>query len=94
MSFSKPADFEEPVVVYQTRWCGFCGLAKKLLSQRGVPYATVDVTRDAAARAWLLDTSGQQTVPQIFVHGESIGGFTELSQLDQSGALKEKIARS
>lgn len=70
------------VVIYTTERCGYCVAAKTLLAARGVPYEEVDVTRDDAKRAWLVETTGQRTVPQIFVDGRPIGGFRELRSLD------------
>ena len=35
--------------------------------------------------------SGQQTVPQIFINGQSIGGHRELSALDEAGELDQLL---
>jgi glutaredoxin 3 len=86
--FTRPEDCHEPVVVYETRFCGFCTMAKNLLRRRGIDFAAVNVGRDAEARRWLAEQSGQRTIPQIFVHGRAIGGFQELVELDRSGALE------
>jgi glutaredoxin 3 len=79
------------VTIYTTRVCGFCVAAKRLLAARNVPYTEIDVTGDAAKRAWLVGATGQRTVPQIFIAGESIGGFEELAELDRAGELAEKL---
>ena len=92
MGFSKPADISEAVVLYQTEWCGYCGLAKRLLKSRSIDFATIDVTGDPEARDWLREASGQQTVPQIFIGGESVGGYMELAKLDRSGRLAEMLS--
>jgi glutaredoxin 3 len=81
----------KPVTVYTTDYCSFCTRAKQLLSARGIPYSEVDVTRDDARRAWLVETTGQRTVPQIFFGDEAIGGFTDLAALDRSGALRARL---
>ena len=75
------------VKIYTTRYCGFCYRAKKLLGERGIAFDEIDVAGDAEARAMLVEETGQRTVPQIFIKGESIGGYDELSQLDATGAL-------
>lgn len=90
-SFSLPKDFKEPVVVYGTPICGFCRMAKRLLTQREIAFAWVDVSGDASARAWLQEASGQRTVPQVFIKQQSIGGFSELSALDASGQLESLV---
>ena len=62
--------------------------AKRLLSERGIPYEEIDVTANDEVRDWLIrETGGRRTVPQIFIHGKAIGGFVELRALDKSGEL-------
>jgi glutaredoxin 3 len=75
------------VRIYTTRVCAYCIAAKRLLRARGLAYEDIDVTSDDAKRAWLVETTGRRTVPQIFIGGESIGGYEELASLDQSGKL-------
>jgi glutaredoxin 3 len=80
------------VQIYTTRVCGYCVAAKRLLSARAIPYDEIDVTFDASKRAWLVEaTGGRRTVPQIFIKGEAIGGYDELSGLDRTGKLAEKL---
>jgi glutaredoxin 3 len=79
------------VVMYTTRVCPYCVAAKRLLGQRGIAYTEVDVTADETKRAWLVETTGRRTVPQIFIAGEAIGGFDELALLDKSGELAAKV---
>ncbi|MCA9655691.1 MAG: glutaredoxin [Myxococcales bacterium] len=86
-----PADLPAPVVLYTTPWCGFCRAALALLRQRDIQHVEIDVIGNAAARQWLRLVTRQHTVPQIFIHGRSIGGFTELAALDESGRLEELL---
>jgi glutaredoxin 3 len=37
-------------------------------------------------------SGGRQTVPQIFIDGRHIGGYDELSALDQRGELDPLLA--
>jgi len=83
----------KPVTIYTTPWCAFCVRAKMLLKQREIPFEEIDVEGDDEKRAWLVNASGQRTVPQIFIGEESIGGFSELSMLDKSGMLERKLER-
>jgi glutaredoxin 3 len=80
------------VTIYTTRVCGYCVAAKRLLAARKIPYEEIDVSGDDAKRAWLVETTGLRTVPQIFIRGESIGGYDELAALDRSGELPAKLA--
>jgi glutaredoxin 3 len=80
------------VRVYSTLICPHCVRAKALLRQRGIAYENVDVTGDAAARAWLASRTGRRTVPQVFIGDEPIGGFQELRALAESGELERRLA--
>ena len=66
--------------------------AKRLLQARHVPYDEIDVADDVALRADLVLRTGRRTVPQIFIDGESIGGFEELAALDARTRLADLIA--
>ena len=79
------------VKIYTTRVCSYCVAAKRLLAARGVAYEEIDVTGDDAQRAWLVQTTGRRTVPQIFIGGEAIGGYDDLALLDRSGRLKAML---
>ena len=68
----------KPVTIYTTAWCPYCHRAKALLSKKGVAFDEFDVTGDDAKRAWLLEKTGQRTVPQIFINGVSVGGSDDL----------------
>ena len=78
--------------IYTTTSCGYCHAAKALLSQRGVAFKEIDCSSDPAMRKWLIETTGQRTVPQIFIGGVPVGGFTELSGLDRAGKLRAILA--
>lgn len=81
-----------PVRVYTTRICGYCFAAKRLLASRDIPYEEIDVSDDRAQRLWLVEASGQRTVPQIFIGERSIGGYTELRAIARSGELDRLLA--
>jgi glutaredoxin 3 len=86
------ADYTADVVIYTTGYCGFCFAAKRLLDAKGVGYREVGADRRPDLRSWLVEASGQRTVPQVFVNGEAIGGFSELAQLERSGELDGKLS--
>jgi glutaredoxin 3 len=75
------------VQIYSKRQCPYCVRAKGLLDRKGVPYEEIDVENDDAKRAWLVEATGQRTVPQVFVDGRSLGGFTDIDALDKAGKL-------
>ena len=61
--------------------------AKRLLEARRIPFREIDVAIDDELRGELVERTGRRTVPQIFIDGESIGGFEELAALDAAGEL-------
>ncbi|MFL5262927.1 MAG: glutaredoxin 3 [Anaeromyxobacteraceae bacterium] len=75
------------VQIYTKRVCPYCTSAKLLLKKKGVAYEEIDVENDEEQRAWLVGATGQRTVPQIFVDGRSLGGFSEVDALDKQGKL-------
>ncbi|MBL0218545.1 MAG: glutaredoxin 3 [Myxococcales bacterium] len=81
------------VKMYTRRWCGYCTAAERLLDAKGVEFENIDVTGNQEKRRWLVEvTSGRTTVPQIFINGESIGGYDELKALERRGDLDKLLA--
>lgn len=81
------------VRIYTTQWCGYCDRAKSLLEREGVPFEEIDVEGDRDTRTWLLEASGQRTVPQIFIGEQSIGGSDDLATLVRSNRLDGLLDR-
>ena len=74
-------------MIYTTEPCGFCRVAKSLLTKRNVPYAEINLARDPSGRAELVRLTGMMTFPQVVIDDEPIGGYQELVQLDRAGRL-------
>ena len=78
------------VTVYTTDYCPYCVRAKDLLKRRGVAFEEFKLGQGPDDdQAWdeLYLRSQMRTVPQIFADGKILGGFTELSALDQKDQL-------
>ena len=75
------------VTIYTTPYCPFCIRAKSLLRHKGVDFTEIDTTGRPDLRAYLFEASGQRTVPQVFINGKAFGGFSDISALDDRGAL-------
>jgi glutaredoxin 3 len=75
------------VQIYTKEDCPYCTRAKALLRRKGVAFEEIDVERDDEMRAWLVEATGQRTVPQIFVNGRSLGGYSDVEALDRQGEL-------
>jgi glutaredoxin 3 len=75
------------VQVYSKKNCPFCVRAKALLDRKGISYEEIDAEGNDGLRSWLAEASGQKTVPQIFVDGRPLGGFSDIDALDKQGKL-------
>ena len=75
------------ITIYTTRYCPYCVRAKRLLEKKGIAFEEIDAEHDEALRAWLVDRTGQMTVPQIFADERPLGGFSDIDALDRQGKL-------
>ncbi|MDF0601609.1 glutaredoxin 3 [Psychromarinibacter sp. C21-152] len=83
----------QPVEIYTTPFCGFCQMAKRLLTQKGVDFSEIDVSGDSGKRqAMMARANGGYTVPQIFVGDRHVGGCDELYALERAGKLDPLLA--
>ena len=78
--------------MYTTRFCPYCQAARALLKGKTVAYEDIAVDGQPALRAKMEKLSGQHTVPQIWVGDTHVGGYTDLSALDQTGQLDSLLA--
>lgn len=63
-------------------------MAKDLLERLQLAYEEYDVRADPAKLEEMMSrANGARTIPQIFIHGRHVGGFTDLSALHRSGEL-------
>lgn len=82
------------VLIYTTNYCPYCTRAKQLLTRKKAAFTEVNVEDRAEVRNWLGSASGQRTVPQVFINGVSVGGFSDLDALDRRGALDPLLAEA
>ncbi len=76
------------VEIYTSPLCGFCHAAKRLLTQKGVSFTEIDLSRHPDRRPEMLARAGgRHTVPQIFVGDTHVGGCDELYAMDRAGRL-------
>ena len=77
----------QQIEVYSTQHCPWCVRAKTLLESKGLDDEKLDISSDTARALEMAQRSGPRTVPQIFIDGEAIGGFDELSAPHQVSEL-------
>lgn len=75
--------------------CGFSGRAIQILKACGVDpksVKTVNVLEDDAIRQGIKTYSNWPTIPQLYVHGEFIGGSDIMMEMYESGELQQVLA--
>ena len=82
------------IVIYGTQACPYCARARRLLDRKGVKYLEVRVDLDIARRHEMEVRAGRRSVPQIFIGDLHVGGFDDLSVLDQEGSLNALLGLS
>ena len=82
------------ITVYSTDPCSFCERAKQLLNVRKLEFVEINLAKDPAGRAQLVEETGMLSFPQIIVGEVLVGGFQQLVQADQTGRLAELTAQA
>jgi monothiol glutaredoxin len=72
--------------------CGFSANAVRILNALGAKgVMTVDVLQDAEIRQGIKDYANWPTIPQLYINGEFVGGSDIMSEMYQSGELKQLL---
>lgn len=87
-------NFNEGVVMFSGDPCAYCVRARGLLERKQVSFREIKVTNNPALRLEMEQLSQRRTIPQIFIHGQSIGGYDDLAVLDRSGELDRLLAHN
>ena len=77
--------------------CGFSGRAIQILKACGVDpnqLKTVNVLEDDEIRQGIKEYSNWPTIPQLYVHGEFVGGSDIMMEMYQSGELQQVLGSS
>ena len=71
--------------------CGFSMQTVACLKDTGAEFAAMDILPDPRIRQLLSEHSGWPTIPQLFVDGQLVGGCDIVTELHESGQLKELV---
>ena len=82
------------IILYSSPLCSYCAAAKQLLKNKGADFFEINVLFNTEQREQMIKLSGRQTVPQIFIGEQHIGGYAELSELDNNGKLNRLLAEA
>lgn len=79
------------ILIYTRPGCGYCTSAVALLRRKGAEFQEIGAG-DPSARQEMIQRSGRNTYPQIFIKGQHIGGCDDLYALDAAGKLDALLA--
>jgi glutaredoxin 3 len=80
------------VTIYTRMMCGYCAAAKRLLDKKGVAYVEHDASFSPELRQEMVQRSGRNTFPQIFIGDIHVGGSDDLHELEAAGKLDALLA--
>lgn len=89
---SLPDPSASHVIVFSSPFCGYCAVAKRLLMKKDADFIEINILGNPERRQEMIDLSGRRSVPQVFIGGQHVGGFTELRDLEASGELDALLA--
>jgi len=67
-------------IVWSKYHCPYCDQAKALLTSKGIVFEEKKIGDGYSKEELLEAVPNARSVPQIFLDGELVGGFTELKQ--------------
>ncbi len=79
------------IEIYIKEWCPYCRRAKSMLDSLGLEYHDYDVTDEDENYQEMVRRSEQETVPQIFIDGNHLGGYDDMNDKLTSGEFDQMI---
>lgn len=80
------------ILIYTTKICPYCVMAKRLLDKKGASYTEINLDGEPQLREEMMRKTNRRTVPQIYIGDVHVGGFDELYALEQQHKLDEMLA--
>jgi len=81
-------------MMFSKGYCPFCAQAKALLNQKRIAFTVIEmdeIPRGKEIHMALKKFSKQNTVPNIYIGGNHIGGYSELLEAVKNGKLKQAL---
>ncbi len=82
------------IIIYTKDHCPYCDYAKALLKSNKLAYTEHNLEGNYDEVTSLVAKTNMKTLPQIFVQGQFVGGFTDLQGFDASGKLGHLIGQN
>ena len=79
------------VTIYTRPFCGYCAHALSLLRKKGAQFTEVEAGFDPDRRREMIERSGRQTFPQIFIGETHVGGCDDMVELERAGKLDSML---
>ena len=79
------------VIIYSTRICPYCVRAKNFFDKKNINYTEIMIDQDPSLITEMVEKSGRQSVPQIFIDDYHVGGFDDLIEHDMDGKLEDLL---
>jgi len=73
-------------ILWSKYHCPYCDMAKSLLEQKGIEFEERKIGDGYTKEELLEEVPNARTVPQIFLNGEHVGGYTELQKFLREAA--------
>jgi glutaredoxin 3 len=82
------------ILIYTTKICPYCIMAKRLLEKKGASYSEINVDSKPGLRQEMMEKTQRRTVPQIFIGDFHVGGFDDLHALEKRNELDLLLANT
>ncbi|KAF9083112.1 glutaredoxin [Mortierella sp. GBA35] len=86
---------ENKVMFFGKSYCPFCKNAKTVLGDKGIQFKAYEIDQEpkgAEVQDYLLQKTGQRTVPNIFINSQHLGGNSDLVAARESGKLDKMLS--
>ena len=87
---------ENPVFLFmkgtpESPQCGFSGKVTNILNAWKVPFKSFNVLADESIRQGIKDYANWQTIPQLYINKEFVGGSDVVEEISNNGELGELL---
>ena len=72
--------------------CGFSSKVVQMLRACNADFKAINVLADPDIRQGIKDYTNWPTIPQLYIHGEFVGGCDIATDLFESGELQKKLS--
>jgi glutaredoxin 3 len=89
-------DERKPVVIFSKTFCPYCHKVKELFKQLSIDCQVIELDRlpdGQAVQEVLSSISGQESLPNVFIHGNHVGGCDATIKLYEEGKLLPMVSQ-